>query len=133
MFALTLHAVADLARCSCWYPGRYSCRALHRVLKVIDESNRVIEIGSQRVTTIVRSLRNFSRLDQAELKEADLHEGIDDSLTLIHQGTKNRVELERNYGDIPPVTCYPGRLKQVFFNILNSAQQAIDGPGTTNL
>ena len=92
MFALTLHAVADLARCSCWYPGRYSCRALHRVLK-----------------------------------------GLDDSLTLIHQGTKNRVELERNYGDIPPVTCYPGRLKQVFFNILNSAQQAIDGPGTTNL
>ncbi len=81
------------------------------------------------MTTIVRSLRNFARLDQAELKEADLHEGIDDSLMLIHHDIKSRVEVERNYGQIPPVTCYPGRLNQVFLNVLNNAQQAIDGTG----
>ena len=46
-------------------------------------------------------LRNSDRLDQAELKEANLHEGIDDSLMLIHHDTKNRVEVERDYGDIP--------------------------------
>lgn len=103
---------------------------LKRVLKVIDESNKVIESGSQRVTTIVRSLRNFARLDQAELKEANLHEGIDDSLMLIQHDIKNRVEIVRHYGDVPPVTCYPGRLNQVFLNILNNAQQAIDGTGT---
>ncbi|HCV23774.1 MAG: hypothetical protein CME13_14050 [Gemmatimonadetes bacterium] len=75
-------------------------------------------------------LRNFARLDQAELKEANLHAGIDDSLMLIHHDTKNRVEVERDYGDIPVVTRYPGRLNQVFLNILNNAQQAIDGNGT---
>ena len=100
---------------------------LARVLKVIDESNKVIESGSQRVTTIVRSLRNFARLDQAELKEANLHEGLDDSLMLIHHDIKNRVEVVRDYGEgIPPVTCYPGRLNQVFLNLLNNAQQAIE-------
>lgn len=103
---------------------------LARALKVIEDSNRVIETGSQRVTTIVRSLRNFARLDEAELKEADLHEGLDDSLMLIHHDVKNRVEIVREYGAIPPVTCYPGRLNQVFLNVLNNAQQAIEGSGT---
>ncbi|MDA0338042.1 MAG: ATP-binding protein, partial [bacterium] len=103
---------------------------LARALKVIDDSNRVIEAGSARVTTIVRSLRNFARLDQAERKEANLHEGLDDSLMLIHHDTKNRVDIVRDYGEIPEVLCYPGRLNQVFLNILNNAQQAIDETGT---
>ena len=116
------------------YPeSRQEGSPLQKVLKVIDESNKVIESGSQRVTTIVRSLRNFARLDQAELKEANLHEGIDDSLMLINHDIKSRVEVERHYGDIPPVTCYPGRLNQVFLNILNNAQQAIDGSGTISI
>jgi PAS domain S-box-containing protein len=103
---------------------------LAKALKVIEDSNRVIEEGSARVTTIVRSLRNFARLDPVERKEADLHEGLDDSLMLINHDIKRRVEIVRDYGDIPPVLCYPGRLNQVFLNILNNAQQAIDGPGT---
>ena len=103
---------------------------LAKALKVIDDSNRVIEAGSARVTTIVRSLRNFARLDQAERKEANLHAGLDDSLMLIHHDTKNRVEIVRDYGEIPEVLCYPGRLNQVFLNILNNAQQAISASGT---
>jgi two-component system NtrC family sensor kinase len=106
---------------------------LAKALKVIEDSNRVIETGSARVTTIVRSLRNFARLDQAERKEADLHEGLDDSLMLVHHDIKNRIDVVRDYGDIPPVLCYPGRLNQVFLNILNNAQQAIDGTGTITL
>lgn len=103
---------------------------LGKALKVIEDSNRVIEAGSARVTTIVRSLRNFARLDQAERKAANLHEGLDDSLMLIHHDIKNRVEVVREYGQIPDVMCYPGRLNQVFLNILNNAQQAIEGAGT---
>ena len=110
----------------CCAPGS----PLARALKVIEDSNRVIETGSERVTNIVRSLRNFARLDEAERKAADLHEGLDDSLMLIHHDTKNRIEVVREYGAIPPVVCYPGRLNQVFLNILNNAQQAIDGTGT---
>ena len=106
---------------------------LAMALKVIDDSNRVIESGSARVTNIVRGLRNFARLDEAERKVANLHEGLDDSLMLIHHDTKNRVEIVRDYGDIPAVLCYPGRLNQVFLNILNNAQQAIDGSGTISL
>ena len=103
---------------------------LQKVLKIISDSNKVIETGSERVTTIVRSLRNFARMDEGRLVEADLHEGLDDSLMLIHHDTKNRIEVVREYGDIPRVKCYPGRLNQVFLNILNNAQQAIEGKGT---
>ena len=102
---------------------------LQRALKVIEDSNRVIETGTQRVATIVRSLRNFARLDQSELNEVDIHPGIDDSLMLMYHDIKNRVEVVKNYGQLPRLNCYAGRLNQVFLNILNNAQQAIDGPG----
>jgi signal transduction histidine kinase len=98
-------------------------------LSVIDDANRVIKSGTERVTTIVRRLRSFARLDEAELKEVDIHEGIEDTLTLIHHEIKNRIELVRNFGDIPRVTCFPGRLNQVFLNLLNNARQAIEGEG----
>jgi signal transduction histidine kinase len=102
-------------------------------LEVIDGANKVIETGAERVTTIVRRLRSFARLDEAELKEVDLHEGLEDTLTLIHHEIKNRIEVVRQYGTIPPVTCYPGRLNQVFLNLLNNARQAIEGEGTITI
>ncbi|MFH1570523.1 MAG: ATP-binding protein [Gemmatimonadota bacterium] len=104
-------------------------QSLQKALKIIGDSNRVIETGAERVATIVRSLRNFARLDDACLEEADLHEGLDDSLLLIHHDVKNRIEVVREYGQIPRLKCYPGRLNQVFLNILNNAQQAIEGKG----
>ncbi len=102
---------------------------LRRALRAIDESNKVIETGAGRITTIVRGLRNFARLDEADLKEVDIHEGLDDSLVLIHHNIKNRIEVVRNYGQIPRINCYSGRLNQVFLNILSNAQQAIEGKG----
>ena len=102
---------------------------LHRAFKVIANSSKVIESGSERVTTIVRSLRNFARLDDTDIQEANLHDGIDDSLMLINHDIKNRVEIDKHYGEIPLVKCYPGRLNQVFLNLLNNAQQAIEGSG----
>jgi signal transduction histidine kinase len=103
------------------------------IIDAIDEANQVIESGSERVISIVRRLRSFARLDEAELKAVDLHEGIEDTLTLIHHEIKNRIEIIRKFGDIPPVTCYPGRLNQVFLNLLNNARQAIDGRGTITI
>ena len=96
---------------------------------MIADSNKVIETGSQRVATIVNSLRNFARLDEEDMKQVDLHQGIDDSLMLINHEIKGRVEIVKEYGDLPAVECYPGRLNQVFLNILNNAQQSIDGNG----
>jgi signal transduction histidine kinase len=108
-------------------------RGLQRALKIIADSNRVIENGSERVTTIVRSLRNFTRLDEDQLQEADIHAALDDSLMLIHHDIKHRIEVTREYGPVPPLQCYPGRLNQAFLNILNNAQQAIPDKGTITI
>ncbi|MDP6037886.1 MAG: ATP-binding protein, partial [Candidatus Latescibacteria bacterium] len=104
-------------------------RPMRAALRVIQDGNRVIATGTERVTEIVRSLRSFARLDEAEMKEANLHEGIENTLTLVHHDLKNRIEVVRDYSDIPPVTCFPSRLNQVFLNLLVNAGQAIDGQG----
>ena len=102
---------------------------LARALKVIDDSHQVIHTGAERVTGIVRSLRNFARHDDGEMEDVDLHQGLEDSLRLIQHETKTRIEVVKEYGELPFVPCYPGRINQVFLNILNNAQQAIEGTG----
>lgn len=104
-------------------------RSLRAPLKVIGDANRVISTGAERVTEIVRSLRSFARLDDAERKEADLHEGLENTLTLVHHDLKNRVEIIREYGQLPLVVCFPSRINQVFLNLLVNASQAIEGKG----
>jgi signal transduction histidine kinase len=98
-------------------------------LNVIDDANKVIQSGTERVNDIVRRLRSFARLDEAELKEADINEGLDDTLTMIHHEIKHNINVIKNYGDIPVISCFPGRLNQVFLNILINAKQAIQGKG----
>jgi signal transduction histidine kinase len=83
----------------------------------------------KRIGEIVRSLRNFSRLDEAERKPADLHEGLDATLTLIGYLVKDRIAVRREYGTLPPIACYANQLNQVFLNVLVNATQAIDGEG----
>lgn len=85
--------------------------------------------GSQRVKTVVQNLRNFSRLDEAKFKEVDLHEGLESTLLLLNNEIKNRIEVHKNYGKIPKVSCNPGNINQVFMNILLNAVQAIEGEG----
>ncbi len=89
--------------------------------------------GTQRVKKIVQDLRTFSRMDQAELQEADLHEEIDRTLRLMEPRFKNNIEVERHYGDIPPVRCYPGQLNQVFLNLLMNSCDAIEQDGTIRI
>jgi len=104
-------------------------RVLQASLQVIGEANRVITTGTERVRDIVVSLRNFARLDEADLKRADIHEGLESTLTLVQHDLKNRIEVVKDYGEIPLVTCFPGRLNQVFLNLLINAAQAIEGEG----
>lgn len=102
---------------------------LQKYMDVIREANHVIKSGSERVITIVRRLRSFARLDEAELKRIDIHEGLEDTLTLIHHEIKHNIEVVRDYGNLPLLAVYPGRLNQVFLNLLNNARQAIRGKG----
>jgi signal transduction histidine kinase len=104
--------------------------------EAIREINKLIESiknGTNRTTEIVRGLRTFSRLDEDILKIADIHEGLDSTLILLHNKYKNRIEIVRKYGDIPQVECYPGQLNQVFMNILSNAVDAIDEKGTITI
>lgn len=82
-----------------------------------------------RISSIVVSLKKFVRLDEAELQEANINKEIDLTLDLISHETKNKIEIEKHYGEIPPIKCYPNMLNQVFTNILVNACQAVKDKG----
>jgi signal transduction histidine kinase len=90
-----------------------------------------MRVGTDRIRDIVRSLRNFSRLDEAECKQADIHEGLESTLMILQhrlQGKPNQssVQIVRQYGDILLVECYAGQLNQVFMNIIVNALDAME-------
>jgi signal transduction histidine kinase len=84
-----------------------------------------MKVGSQRIQDIVLSLRNFSRLDEAEMKEVDIHEGIDNTLLILNHRLNEEIKVIKNYGDLPVIACYPAQLNQVFMNILSNAIDAL--------
>jgi len=90
-----------------------------------------LKMGSDRIREIVRTLRNFSRADEAEFKAVDLHEGIDSTLTILQYRLKvtperPAIEVIKDYSNLPPVECYPGPLNQAFMNILVNAIDALE-------
>jgi len=101
--------------------------------ELIDEIKNLIKsikAGSERTTEIVKGLRTFSRLDENEIKAADLHEGIDLTLVMLHNKYKHHVEIIKQYGELSEVECFPGKLNQVFMNILSNAIDAISDKGS---
>ncbi len=88
-----------------------------------------IQEGAHRTSEIVKGLRSFTRLDEDERKSANINQGLESALLMLKHQLKNRVEVIKEFGDLPPVMCYPGKLNQAFLNILANASQAIAGPG----
>lgn len=84
-----------------------------------------IEDGAKRTAEIVKGLRNFSRLDESDLKTADINEGIDSTLILLGGEIPGNVELIKNFAPLEPIECLPGKLNQVFMNLLNNAIYAV--------
>lgn len=91
--------------------------------------------GAARVRDIVLNLRTFSRLDEAEVKTINIHDGMDATIRLLSQYyNSNRISLKRDYADLPLVDCYAGQLNQVWMNLLTNAAQAIgEGPGEVKI
>jgi signal transduction histidine kinase len=120
--------LCDLVKSECQEDSENYLK-MKSLIRIIEEADRIIKMGTERVTTIVRRLRSFARLDEAELVVADIHEGLEDTLALIHHDLKHQVTLIREYGDVPKIHCYMARLNQVFLNLLINAKQAIRGRG----
>ncbi len=106
---------------------------LFALLDSVDNINNVNRTATSRIVAIVNSLRTFARLEEAELKEVDIHEGLESTLTLVHHKLKGRVEVHRDYGSLPLVKCHPLQLNQVFMNILVNAAQAIEDKGAITI
>jgi len=99
------------------------------LIEEIENLLKGIEEGGKRTADIVRGLRNFSRLDEGEMKLSNINEGMESTLLMLKNDFKNRIIVEKNYGEIPDILCYPGKLNQVFMNILLNAKQAISDKG----
>ena len=97
--------------------------------EMFSQINSLDSEAIKRISKIVVSLKKFVRLDEAELQEADINKELDLTLDLIRHETKNKIEIEKHYGQIPLVKCYPNMLNQVFTNILVNACQAIENIG----
>ncbi len=95
---------------------------------LLDDLPRILDSmrsGADRIRQIVLSLRNFSRLDEAQRKRVNLHEGIESTLFVLKTHVQADIEIIRQYGDLPLVECYPSQLNQVFLNILLNAVEAL--------
>jgi len=104
------------------------------LLKETEDLLNGIEIGAKRTKEIVAGLKSFSRLNEDTIKISDVHEGINNTLLLLNNKIKERIEVIKNYGEgLPPIECYPGQLNQVFMNILDNAINAIEGKGSITI
>lgn len=101
---------------------------------VTEDLTKVLQsmhVGAERIQQIVRSLRIFSRMDEAEVKPVDIHEGIESTVMILQNRLKSGrhhlpIAIHREYGELPAIECYAGQLNQVFMNILNNALDALE-------
>ncbi|MBX2842639.1 MAG: GHKL domain-containing protein [Flammeovirgaceae bacterium] len=105
---------------------QYKYKVLIELVKKVAND---IGVGANRTADIVKELRTFARDDGNNLKFADIHEGINSSLLLLRNQYQGRITIRKNYGEIPQIECLPGKLNQVFMNLLVNAIQAIEGNG----
>ncbi|MBE9029835.1 GAF domain-containing protein [filamentous cyanobacterium LEGE 11480] len=136
-----VHDLLALTRCSLGdtpdssadleaYQEQIEAIDLDFILEDLPKILKSMKLGTDRIRQIVLSLRNFSRLDESLLKEVDIHEGIESTLLILGHRMKvgndnTRVEVIKEYGEIPLVACCPSQLNQVFMNLLANAIDAI--------
>jgi PAS domain S-box-containing protein len=97
-----------------------------------------MQVGADRIREVVLSLRNFSRLDQAQKKSVNIHEGIDSTLLILQNRLKAKagmpsIEVIKEYGELPGIECYAGQLNQVFMNLLGNAIDVLEEEGQKHL
>ncbi|HEX4461411.1 MAG TPA: ATP-binding protein, partial [Polyangia bacterium] len=108
-------------------------RIEERDLAAIEDLSKVTRLACARMSDIVRTLRTFARLDEADVKAVDLREGLESTLVLIAHLTKSGIAVERRYGELPRVECHPNQINQVFMNLCVNACQAMGERGTLTI
>jgi two-component system, NtrC family, sensor kinase len=99
----------------------------------LDESGLLLgdaEHGLERISELVLTLKDFSRVDRTRTELFDVNEAVETALKICHNQMKQRIEIQRDYGELPKIRCAPSQLNQVFLNLFNNAAQAIEGAGT---
>ena len=104
-----------------------------KTFDIIDDADKVINSGNARIRQIVKQLKSFARLDEAEFQTVDVNECIEETIKLYKHELKDKVKLKKNFSDLPEIACYPAKLNQVFLNLLVNANQAIDGIGEISI
>ena len=102
------------------------------MIKALDTVKNLAEVNKEactRIMEIVKGLKNFSRLDEEEFKAVNIHEGIDSTLEMIQYLCENRIEIIKDYADLPDLRCKASQINQVFMNLVVNACQAIEGDG----
>ncbi|HSJ06908.1 MAG TPA: ATP-binding protein [Longimicrobiales bacterium] len=105
---------------------------VRRIVRAVDGILQVNDMAVERMAGLVRSLRNFGRIDGADVDFTDLHEGIDGTLAIIAHQLRH-VTVVREYGSIPLVECQPQQVNQVFMNLLLNAAQAVEEGGSITI
>jgi signal transduction histidine kinase len=105
---------------------------VRRVISAVDSILHVNDIAVERMVSLVGSLRNFGRLDRADIDSVDLHDGIDDTLAILAHELRPLTVI-REFGDVPRVECHAQQINQVFMNLLLNACQATPPPGTITI
>jgi len=95
------------------------------LIQEIDILLKGMSDGAGRTVDIVKGLKSFSRLDESDLKFANVNEGLDSTVIILISTFKGKVAVVKNFGDIPEIECFAGKLNQVFMNIINNAAQAV--------
>ena len=100
-----------------------------KLLTMINNCQQVVEEGTQRVAAIVKRLRSFACLDEAEIQRVNIHDHLKDTITIFESELKPGIRIRSEFDDLPLITCYPAKLNQLFLQIIRNANQAFEREG----
>ncbi len=106
---------------------------LPRYGRILRDNLDISAKALDRITAVVKSLASFSKLDQAECQYVDIHDGIESALKLLSHESDGLIEIEKKYGGLPRIMCYPSQINHVFLNLLKNAMQAIEKSGKVTI
>jgi signal transduction histidine kinase len=131
-----VYGVEKLARGIREFQSEQSEESLKQIAQsssVIEDLSNINKSACERISGFIGALKNYIRLDEADFKSVDIHEGLDSTLALIRHQHEGRITINRDYGEIPALRCRPAQMNQVFMNLLVNACEAIEGEGTISV